>query len=471
MKIKLHKVGMLDVIFIFFDILCVVLATIISHLIISMVNYDEVHFASLIIHTVAVFLMLYFYDFYSKMLRNKNEIFLSITISVIISFFIMLTFDAIFMDNITRYSIIGLIINTILLILLLYIEKLIFLKIVKKVEGVSKLLVIESKYVANDLARKIKYSYLELYESWYIQIDTDDPGAVDELISSQFYKYSSIFISPIIPEHVKNKLISEAIAMNKEIYLLPNLYNISMFKTEVVQFDDTPAFRMRRFSLNRVQSFLKRVLDIIVSIIGIVITSPIMLIAVIAIKIDSPGKIIYKQERVTIHGKIFNLYKFRTMVSNAEEKTGAVLATEHDPRTTKVGRILRRFRIDELPQFVNVLSGSMSVVGPRPERPIFVEKFCKEIECYDKRFLVKAGITGFAQVFGRYDTSVKDKILYDLLYIKKYSFLLDIKLILLSIKIIFIKESSKGVSEKPSYVTFNGNEKSMEELNKGLINI
>ncbi len=448
MKIKLHKDGIMDIIFVFTDILCVVLATIMSHLIIGIATFVEIHIISLIIGIVVLVSMLYFYDFYSKVLRNKSEIFLSIVISVIIPFFITLAFETFFTEGITYCGLMILILNAILLISLLYTEKLIFLKIIKSMEGDSRLLIIESEKVENDLARKIKYSYLEIYDSWYMQIDPDDPEEVDKLIRTQFDKYASIFISPVIPENVKNKIISKAIAMNKEIYLLPNIYNISAVKTEIVQFEDTPALRMRRFSLSRMQSFFKRVFDIIFAAIGIIITSPIMLIAAIAIRNDSPGGVIYTQERVTMHGKKFNLYKFRTMISNAEEKTGAVLAIEDDPRITKVGKVLRRFRIDELPQFFNVLSGSMSVVGPRPERPVFVEKFREEIDSYDNRFLVKAGITGLAQVFGRYDTSVKDKILYDLLYIKKYSFFLDIKLILLSIKIIFIKESSKGISEK-----------------------
>ena len=157
MKIKLHKDGMLDIIFVFFDILCVVLATVISHLIISIAALVEIHIISLIIRIVVLILMLYFYDFYSKMLRNKNEIFLSIVISVIIPFFIILVFEAFFTDDITAYNIIALTLNSIILILLLYTEKLMFLKIVKNMEGDSRLLIIESKKVENDLARKIKY--------------------------------------------------------------------------------------------------------------------------------------------------------------------------------------------------------------------------------------------------------------------------------------------------------------------------
>ena len=139
------------------------------------------------------------------------------------------------------------------------------------------------------------------------------------------------------------------------------------------------------------------------------------------------------------------------MKEDAEKTTGAVLASEDDLRITKIGKFLRSTRFDETPQFFNVLFGQMSIVGPRPERPFFVEKYIKEVENYDKRFFAKAGLTGLAQVYARYETTVKDKIIYDLLYIKDYSFFKDIKLILLTLKIMFVKSSAEGVREKKSY--------------------
>ena len=143
--------------------------------------------------------------------------------------------------------------------------------------------------------------------------------------------------------------------------------------------------------------------------------------------------------------KIFNLYKFRTMVENAERHTGPVLATEKDIRITPLGRVLRASRIDELPQLFNVLKGDMSIVGPRPERPFFVKQFNEEIDGFKYRVVVKAGITGLAQILGNYSTNPKTKAKYDLLYIKNYSLLSDIKIIFNTIKIIFLKSSSKGV--------------------------
>ena len=226
-------------------------------------------------------------------------------------------------------------------------------------------------------------------------------------------------------------------------------------KSDMVQFDDTPALMVSRFGLTKMQSTIKRAFDIILALAGIALSSPIMAICALMIRLDSPGPVIYKQERLTLHRKPFNIFKFRTMRNDAEKETGAVLATDHDPRITKVGRALRSLRLDELPQLFNILGGSMSIVGPRPERQFFVDEFLEEINNYDKRFFAKAGLTGLAQVYSRYNTDVKDKTLYDLLYIKDYSFWLDIKLILLTVKTMFVKESSQGVVEAPDYAHKN----------------
>ena len=154
----------------------------------------------------------------------------------------------------------------------------------------------------------------------------------------------------------------------------------------------------------------------------------------------------YKQERLTKDGKHFMIYKFRTMIVNAEKMTGAVLASEKDPRILPIGRILRATRLDELPQILNILKGDMSLVGPRPERPELAEEIQKTIPEFAYRLKVKAGLTGFAQVYGKYNTTSYDKLKLDLMYIRKYSLLLDLKLILMTPKIMLLKESTEGVS-------------------------
>jgi lipopolysaccharide/colanic/teichoic acid biosynthesis glycosyltransferase len=178
-----------------------------------------------------------------------------------------------------------------------------------------------------------------------------------------------------------------------------------------------------------------------------VILFPLLVIVAIIIKLYDRGPIFYKQKRVTKDNKIFDLYKFRTMIVDAEKNIGPVLASERDPRITPIGRFLRASRIDEIPQLINVIKGDMSIVGPRPERPFFVEKFNEEVDEFKYRVFVKAGITGLAQILGKYSTDPENKAKYDLLYIRDYSLLLDIKIIFNTIKIMFIKDSSKGVAK------------------------
>lgn len=175
-------------------------------------------------------------------------------------------------------------------------------------------------------------------------------------------------------------------------------------------------------------------MDIIISLAAIVISAPIILICAIVIKLSDGGPVFYRQERLTINNKPYKIFKLRTMRIDAEKDTGAVISGKNDPRVTYFGKFLRRSKIDEIPQFINVLMGDMSVVGPRSERPEFVSSFEKDIPGYSQRFAVKAGITGLAQVAGNYDTTAQDKLRYDLLYIKNYSILQDIKIIFMTIR-------------------------------------
>jgi exopolysaccharide biosynthesis polyprenyl glycosylphosphotransferase len=174
--------------------------------------------------------------------------------------------------------------------------------------------------------------------------------------------------------------------------------------------------------------FVKRVIDILVAVIGLILTSPLMLLAAIAIKLESPGPIIFKQDRLGKNGKVFTIYKFRSMVKNAEKETGAVWAQKNDARVTNVGKFIRLTRIDELPQFVNILKGEMTLVGPRPERPCLTEDFHKEYPGFKNRLLVKPGVTGLAQVKAGYDVTPGQKLRFDLLYIKKRNLLLDLEI-------------------------------------------
>ncbi|MBF0484384.1 MAG: exopolysaccharide biosynthesis polyprenyl glycosylphosphotransferase [Candidatus Omnitrophica bacterium] len=189
---------------------------------------------------------------------------------------------------------------------------------------------------------------------------------------------------------------------------------------------------------------LKRGFDIVLALIGMVLAAPIVAAVAILIKIVSPGPIFFKQERVGYKGKLFQIYKIRTMKIDAEKYTGPIWAMENDPRLIKCGKIIRKMHIDELPQLFNVLKGEMSIVGPRPERPVFVEKLSGEIADYKKRINVKPGITGLAQVRLKYDETIKDvrkKVKYDLLYIREMCLMVDLRILL---RTVFVVLTGKG---------------------------
>ena len=188
----------------------------------------------------------------------------------------------------------------------------------------------------------------------------------------------------------------------------------------------------------------KRAFDNIIAGIGIVMAAPVILFTAIVIKIVSPGPVFYKQERVGWGGKPFYIYKLRTMRVDAEKNTGPVWAQEHDSRLIRFGRLIRKAHIDELPQLFNVLKGDMSIVGPRPERPVFVEKLSKEISDYSKRMNVRPGITGLAQVWHKYDETIMDvrkKVKYDLLYIKEMCLMVDLRILL---RTVIVSVQGKG---------------------------
>ena len=250
-----------------------------------------------------------------------------------------------------------------------------------------------------------------------------------------------VLITGNVPEDIKSGVALSSLKYNCIIYVVPNLYEIMIAQSKLDQFKDTPVFQIR-LNRNLGKEYIKRVIDCVVAVVAIIATIPISLIAIVAIKVTSPGPIFYFQERVGKRNKHFMLYKFRTMVNNAEDKTGPVLSSRGDSRVTKVGKLLRFTRIDEFPQLINVLKGDMSIVGPRPERPCFVEQFDKEVPGYAYRHTMHAGLTGLAQIAGRYSTSPQDKLRYDLLYAKGASPLFDLQIMLQTVKVMLHKDKA-----------------------------
>lgn len=219
-----------------------------------------------------------------------------------------------------------------------------------------------------------------------------------------------------------------------EVRLVPDLPNIPVCTLAVAELDGVPIISMRENPHEGLNRAIKRAIDIAVASTALVLLSPLMLLIALLIKLTSPGPVLYRQVRASVGGKPFEILKFRTMVVDAEKHTGAVWATRDDPRCTWIGRFLRKTSLDELPQLINVLKGDMSIVGPRPERPVLIQKFKDVIPNYMLRHVVKAGITGWAQVNGwRGNTSLRKRIQYDLYYIANWSIWLDLRIMVLTI--------------------------------------
>lgn len=241
------------------------------------------------------------------------------------------------------------------------------------------------------------------------------------------------------------ELIFKCDDLSVKVAILPNLYEIVIGRVDIKQIAGIPLLEVNFGSYDKFYSNIKLAFDYTAAFFGLIILSPFFVIVPVLIKLGSRGPAIYTQTRVGMSGREFNIYKFRTMVIDAEVKTGPVISSgAEDDRVTPLGKILRKYHIDEFPQLFNVLKGEMSIVGPRPERPHFVERFCKLLHVYSKRFLVKPGITGLAQVHGRYDSNFEHKLRYDLAYINNMSLLLDIKIIILTVYSNFISTKEKN---------------------------
>lgn len=267
-----------------------------------------------------------------------------------------------------------------------------------------------------------------------------------DVIQSELKNYDAVLLNDV-PTSVRNEILKACFEEEKEVYFTPKISDILVKGTEELNVFDTPLYVSRNVGMSLPQRFIKRFGDILISLIGIIITSPIMLVTAILIKKYDGGPVFYKQTRSTIGGKEFKVMKFRSMITDAEKDGKARLATENDDRITPVGKFIRATRIDELPQFFNILKGDMSLVGPRPERPEINKEYYEELPEFAYRLRVKAGLTGYAQVYGKYNTTSYDKLKLDLIYVERCSILLDIQLILLTLRVVFTKDATEGLEE------------------------
>ena len=300
-------------------------------------------------------------------------------------------------------------------------------------------------------ARKDKYNISGLISS--------DEG-YDKIIQ-EIPKYDAVVINDV-PAQLRNDLLKYCYRYRVRTYVSPKLTDIMLRGARNITLFDTPLLLVKGTGLTPAERVTKRAMDILISAIVLLILSPLMLLIAAAIKLEDGGPVFFRQKRLTRNGREFDILKFRSMVVDAEKYAGAVLATDNDPRITRVGRIIRPFRLDELPQLINILKGDMSVVGPRPERKVIADEYCKDIPEFAYRLKVRGGLTGYAQIYGKYNTSAYDKLRLDLMYIENYSLLLDIKLMILTIRILFSKESTEGVDKAKE------NKKLADELLKEL---
>ena len=265
-------------------------------------------------------------------------------------------------------------------------------------------------------------------------------------ICEKIKQHDSVLLNDV-PAQLRNDILKYCYSNEVRVYASPKLSDIIMSGAEEINLFDTPLRLIKGTGLTLEQRFVKRAMDIVLCSVAMVVAAPIMLVVAIAIKLEDGGPVFFTQKRATIDGKTFDILKFRSMIVDAE-KYGAIPATDKDPRITKVGNVIRATRIDELPQILNILKGEMSIVGPRPERVEHVEKYSKEVPEFSYRLKVKGGLTGYAQIYGKYNTSAYDKLRLDLMYIENYSLLLDIKLILMTLQIMLRKESTEGFKQE-----------------------
>lgn len=327
---------------------------------------------------------------------------------------------------------------------ILVIWRVIVFKLYEKIDGTKRIMVVGSYGACAKAVRNFENSKNRRHTITKMVIDNYYDNIIKNMDAVDI-----VYLAERIEEHEKIRIYDHLIRNKKKLFLNTNFENLVLVNPNIMSIEDESIIEASNFTISPEDEIVKRLIDVTASLIILTITAPILLITAILIKATSPGPVFYKQVRITKDQREFNILKFRTMSATAEKDSGPVLASANDTRVTPIGKHLRSLRIDELPQLINVLIGDMSLVGPRPERPFFVEQFKEQNMDYYLRHNVRAGITGYAQVYGKYATDFNSKLNFDLVYIKKFSLVLDVKIMLQTIKILFDKVSSQGLDEEP----------------------
>lgn len=327
-----------------------------------------------------------------------------------------------------------------------------------------KLLLIYGERPAADLVCKV-----ETRRDKYAIYDAINIDEGIDAIAEKMKDFQAVIIGDISAIK-RNDILKYCYANKIRAYVIPKLSDIILMGADKIHVFDTPFLLSKGYTLSFDQRFLKRALDLFLSVPLLILLSPVMLLTALAIFLYDKGPVLYKQVRCTKYEREFEIYKFRSMVVDAEKDGVAKLASEHDDRITPVGKFIRATRIDELPQLLNIIKGDMSFVGPRPERPEIIREYSQEMPEFLFRTRVKAGLTGYAQVYGKYNTTPYDKLKLDLFYIENYSFWTDIKLILMTVKTVLTKDATEGVAEGQTTAQKQEDDKpeSVEELIKNV---
>lgn len=310
----------------------------------------------------------------------------------------------------------------------------------RKVFPPRKMLLIYGERSIDDILRK----FASRKDKYNIVKCLNISEGIDKIEQEISDKYGAVVLWDI-PTADRNKLLKFCYGRSMRVYMMPKIPDVLVQGSDQLHLFDTPILLTREYALTVEQRITKRLIDIVCALILVILTSPIMLITAICIKCYDKGPVLYKQVRCTMGGKEFWIMKFRSMRVDAEKDGVARLASKNDNRITPIGKFIRAVRIDELPQLFNILSGDMSFIGPRPERPEIIKQYVEEMPEFVFRMKVKAGLAGYAQVYGKYNTTPYDKLKLDLSYIENYSVWLDIKLMLLTLKILIQAESTEGV--------------------------
>ena len=305
-----------------------------------------------------------------------------------------------------------------------------------------ELLLVSGAYSVEDIINKFN----SRKDKYHIAKTVNISEGIEKVREECLGDYDGVIIWDV-PSEFRNGLVKYCYGRNIRIYVMPKITDVLLKGSTELHLFDTPVLLIREYAIKIEKRAIKRLIDIVVSLVAIILTSPIMLITAIIIKLYDGGPVLYKQVRCTIGRKQFMIMKFRSMRVDAEKDGVARLASKNDSRITPIGKFIRTCRIDELPQLFNILVGDMSFIGPRPERPEIIEQYLSEMPEFAFRMKVKAGLAGYAQVYGKYNTTPYDKLKLDLTYIENYTIWLDIKLMLLTLKILFTPDSTEGVEE------------------------